>query len=135
MSGKSCSCRHLSVSRRNGEEEILNVARLKDSAHLSNCEGFSFASSKSLVSALFANCSFCTECPAGPLVHGKVWDKERDRLNSSPHSSIDLEWENEVGKSPKEGLFVPDYTREPDLRRRSHFEQLANITFSTSRST
>ncbi|CAN8020173.1 unnamed protein product [Ixodes persulcatus] len=56
----------------NGEEEILNVARLKDSAHLSNC----------------------------PLVHGKVWDKERDRLNSSPHSSIDLEWENEVGLTP-----------------------------------
>ncbi|KAM7305757.1 uncharacterized protein ISCGN_015653, partial [Ixodes scapularis] len=56
----------------NGEEEILNVARLKDSAHLSNC----------------------------PLVHGKFWDKERDRLNSSPHSSIDLEWENEVGLTP-----------------------------------
>ncbi|CAN7938672.1 unnamed protein product [Ixodes hexagonus] len=55
-----------------GEEEILNAARLKDSGHLSNC----------------------------PLVHGKFWDKERDRLNSSPHSSIDLEWENEVGLTP-----------------------------------
>lgn len=53
-----------------GEEEILNVTRLR--SHLPSC----------------------------PQFLTKTWEKERERLNSSPHSSLDLEWENEVGLTP-----------------------------------
>nr|XP_050050625.1 uncharacterized protein LOC126546948 isoform X2 [Dermacentor andersoni] len=55
-----------------GEEEILNTAKLRCQGHLPNC----------------------------PQFQTKAWDKERERLNSSPHSSLDLEWENEVGLTP-----------------------------------
>lgn len=53
-----------------GEEEILNVTKLH--SHLPSC----------------------------PQFLTKTWEKERERLNSSPHSSLDLEWENEVGLTP-----------------------------------
>ncbi|XP_077530954.1 uncharacterized protein LOC144142995 isoform X2 [Haemaphysalis longicornis] len=53
-----------------GEEEILNVTKLR--SHLPSC----------------------------PQFLTKTWEKERERLNSSPHSSLDLEWENEVGLTP-----------------------------------
>uniref|UniRef100_G3MKB1 Uncharacterized protein n=1 Tax=Amblyomma maculatum TaxID=34609 RepID=G3MKB1_AMBMU len=55
-----------------GEEEILNVTKLQCEGHLPSC----------------------------PQFHAKTWEKERERLNSSPHSSLDLEWENEVGLTP-----------------------------------
>ncbi|KAK8781892.1 hypothetical protein V5799_016766, partial [Amblyomma americanum] len=55
-----------------GEEEILNVTRLQCQGHLPSC----------------------------PQFQAKAWEKERERLNSSPHSSLDLEWENEVGLTP-----------------------------------
>lgn len=55
-----------------GEEEILNAAKLRCQGHLPSC----------------------------PQFQAKAWEKERERLNSSPHSSLDLEWENEVGLTP-----------------------------------
>lgn len=55
-----------------GEEEILNAAQLRCQGHLPSC----------------------------PQFQAKAWEKERERLNSSPHSSLDLEWENEVGLTP-----------------------------------
>ncbi|XP_077505799.1 uncharacterized protein LOC144115332 isoform X6 [Amblyomma americanum] len=61
-----------------GEEEILNVTRLQCQGHL-----------PSLLAVL-----------SGPQFQAKAWEKERERLNSSPHSSLDLEWENEVGLTP-----------------------------------
>ncbi|XP_075735333.1 uncharacterized protein LOC119161470 isoform X4 [Rhipicephalus microplus] len=51
-----------------GEEEILNAAKLRCQGHQPSC----------------------------PQFQAKAWEKERERLNSSPHSSLDLEWENEV---------------------------------------
>lgn len=53
-----------------GEDEILNVTKLR--SHLPSC----------------------------PQFLTKTWEKDRERLNSSPHSSLDLEWENEVGLTP-----------------------------------
>lgn len=55
-----------------GEEDILNAAKLRCQGHLPSC----------------------------PQFQAKAWEKERERLNSSPHSSLDLEWENEVGLTP-----------------------------------
>ncbi|KAL3242756.1 hypothetical protein MRX96_002521 [Rhipicephalus microplus] len=55
-----------------GEEEILNAAKLRCQGHQPSC----------------------------PQFQAKAWEKERERLNSSPHSSLDLEWENEVGLTP-----------------------------------
>ncbi|XP_075735332.1 uncharacterized protein LOC119161470 isoform X2 [Rhipicephalus microplus] len=67
-----------------GEEEILNAAKLRCQGHQPSC----------------------------PQFQAKAWEKERERLNSSPHSSLDLEWENEVATK-----CIPQTNGHPGKRR------------------
>lgn len=83
---------YILVFVRSGQETTLGVTRLKDTGHLDNCEW--------AIMAISVDKHFLVICNlfpslTGPLLHGRPW--QRERLGSSPHSSIDLEWENEVG--------------------------------------
>lgn len=86
---------YILVFVRSGQETTLGVTRLKDTGHLDNCEW--------AIMAISVDKHFLVICNlfpslTGPLLHGRPW--QRERLGSSPHSSIDLEWENEVGLTP-----------------------------------
>ncbi|KAL1440609.1 hypothetical protein MTO96_001161 [Rhipicephalus appendiculatus] len=79
-----------------GEEEILNAAKLRCQGHLPSFSPVLDITSFQLVLQYHT----ITGVFFAPQFQAKAWEKERERLNSSPHSSLDLEWENEVGLTP-----------------------------------